>query len=94
MSKPISPEEQPREESAFEDYSQALILSETGDLDKALVKINSAIAANHKISKFFLLKAEILEKKDEPIQALAIYEEVLKLKSYNPSVYEKIGRYS
>jgi hypothetical protein len=53
MSKPISPEEQPREESAFEDYSQAHILSETGDLDKALVKINSAIAANHKISKFF-----------------------------------------
>jgi tetratricopeptide (TPR) repeat protein len=92
MSKPIPPEEQPREESAFEDYSQALILSETGDLDKALVKINSAIAANRKISKFFLLKAEILEKKDEPIQALAIYEEVLKLKSYNPAVYEKIGR--
>lgn len=91
LSKPVPAEERPRDESAFEAYSEAVILNESGQYTKALEKINTAIKMNNKIAKFLLVKAQILENSDRKIDALAAYKQALKIQIYNPTVYERMG---
>jgi len=92
MSYPVPESEIPKEESAFQDYSEAVILFENAEYNKALDRVNIAIDENDKISKFFLLRASILEKLGQPVDALNNYDIVLKLQSYNPQVHAKKGR--
>jgi tetratricopeptide (TPR) repeat protein len=91
LSKPVPTNERPRDESAFQAYSEALILNDQRQYKKALEKIDKAIDMNNKIAKFFLLKAQILENSDQCIDAIATYKQVLNIQIYNPAVHEKMG---
>ena len=91
LSKPVPIEDRPRDESAFEAYSEAVILNENGQYNAALDKINTAIKMNNKIAKFLLVKAQILENSNRELDALAAYKQALKIQIYNPAVYEKMG---
>ena len=91
LSKPVPEEKRPRDESAFAEYSEAVILNEQGQYSKALNKINKAIEMNDKLAKFVLLKAQIQENLEQFIDAIASYKQVLKIQIYNPVVYEKMG---
>ena len=91
LSKPIPEDEKPRDESAFQAYSEAVILNEKQQYEDALEKINLAMDMNNKIAKFPLLKAQILENLNRVPDALMAYKQVLKIQLYNPDVYEKMG---
>ena len=91
LSKPVPVEERQRDESAFEAYSEAVILNEDSQYNEALEKINIAIKMNNKIAKFILLKAQILENSDRNLDAFAAYKKALKIQIYNPVVHEKMG---
>ncbi len=91
LSKPVSTNERPRGESAFETYSEAVILNDQGQYTKALEKINEAIIMNNKLAKFFLLKGQILENQGQFIDAIATYKQALKIQIHNPTVHEKMG---
>ena len=83
LSKPVPEEKRPRDESAFAEYSEAVILNEQGQYSKALNKINKAIEMNDKLAKFVLLKAQIQENLEQFIDAIASYKQVLKIQIYN-----------
>lgn len=91
MSGPAPGETIISESSAFEIYGDAVILFDKGDYSGALEKVNAAIKGNDRIAKFFLLRAEILEKLNRPKDALSSYQQVLRLKLHNPDMYEKMG---
>jgi len=91
LSKPVSVDERPRDQSAFEAYSEAVILNDQGQYAKALEKINTAIEMNNKLAIFFLLKAQILENDEQLPDAINFYKQVLKIQIYNPAVHEKMG---
>lgn len=92
LSKPVKENEHLLDESAFEAYSTAVVLNERGQYNEALQEINTAINMNDKISKFFVLKAEILENSGRKLDALAVYKQVLNIQIYNPVVHEKMGQ--
>lgn len=77
--------------SAFKFYSNAVKLYNEANYDKALPQINNAIELNARISKYYHLKANILQKLNRPDEALTAFDQVLALRSFNPEVLEKTG---
>ncbi len=76
---------------AFTYYYQSLEALKAGELEKALVQLDSAILLRPNYSQFYCVRGHILQMLNRPDSAVAAFEQCLRYRSYNPEVWLKLG---
>jgi tetratricopeptide (TPR) repeat protein len=82
---------EPSSEKAYPFYYDALEDIKKGDFNSAAVKLDSAIYYNPKIANFYFVQGRVYDFLDKPHFAITAYEQSVRLKSYNPEAWIRLG---
>ncbi|EHO42658.1 Tetratricopeptide TPR_2 repeat-containing protein [Caldithrix abyssi DSM 13497] len=87
----MDPPVRAQQPSAFYFYQMAVQSKIRGDTPKALEQINRAIRLNHKISLFYVFKAQIFDSMQVSDSAVFYYKKSLTLRSHAPEILKRLG---